>query len=302
MESLRPSESFGIVWLVSDPADTTAYYVQAKIYNSRTNVLLSTVNLTNSGGGRYQNTWSVPGDSSGQGFYVDIKLNVYTDSGYTVPSSNYAQENRVYLVQERLNANRMGGGGGGVDIDYKKISKIIDDAVGKISIPNYDSKLKEIYDCIELVKEHAVEMEKTMYDGSEMKGMMGEHKSLVQKISSALEEVKQMQDTSQEQVLMGIHNLTDSVGSVESAVSAIPLDQITAKVSNVVQSLEGSLQEIKGSVEQADNTVNSLVEAFSTVETIRIGSGLPIQKGKEKPKEQPKENNFSDLAKLLAQG
>lgn len=301
MIQLRPGESFPITYRISDPSDTGTYYVQAKIYNSRTNSLLATVNLADQGNGRFQNNYQVPGDSSGQGFYIDINVNVYDDSGYTSKSANYQQENRQYLVQERVNPFRFGGGGG-ADIDYKRIAKIISEVVATIKFPDMSAKMQEVYDCVKELETQCDSIQETLgsEDNSEITGLMAEHKSVFESISSKVEDLKNGMDTLGEQVLTGVQNLADSVGQHADSLSTA-VDEIRSvgdKADNAsfkVDQIEGSIQEVKSSVEAVDNNVGALNEAFSHVETVRVKEGLPVTGAAPK---KPKQD-FHAIAKLF---
>lgn len=129
---LHPREIFTVTHQLNNPAYITdTAYVRAVIRNAKTDATLSTLTLTDKGSGRFTGDYQVPADVSGQGFWISIITTVYSDSGYTTQSQNYGVEVNTYLVQDRFNHN-IGGVGGGADIDYKRIKKMIDSAVKKI--------------------------------------------------------------------------------------------------------------------------------------------------------------------------
>lgn len=140
MIQLQPSEYFTIVRQIPNHTDSSTYYVRAVIKNSLTDAIIATLNLTDLGSRRFKKAWQVPADVSGQGFYIDITTSVYTDSGYTTKSENYGDDNNSFLVQTRAKAGL--GGGGGVDIDYKKIKKMLDTL--SESIVSAFPKVKEV--------------------------------------------------------------------------------------------------------------------------------------------------------------
>ena len=154
---LRPTENFVIARQVDDPYDTATYYVQAKVRNAQDDTLLKTVNLTDNGDQRFRGDYEVPVDGSGLGFYITITTRVYTDSGYTTESENYGVEEREYLVQERYNQNIGGPGGGGSDISYEKIKKIV----------------KEVVDGRKLSKQKDVDLTKVLEAISNIEGLVG---------------------------------------------------------------------------------------------------------------------------------
>jgi hypothetical protein len=151
---LHPREQFTITRQLNDPAIVTTFYVRAVIRNAKTDTVIDTVNLTDKTGQRFTKQWLVPADPSGQGFWISIVTSVYTNSGYTTKSTDYGDESCSYLVQERyvFNPNYPIG----PDIDYKRIKKMINDAVSKIEIPVYEEKEARV---IEVVKEVAVSPE-----------------------------------------------------------------------------------------------------------------------------------------------
>lgn len=143
---LEPREYFTIVRQLDDPQLTGTFYVRAYIRNSRTNVLIDTLDLEDQGNYRFTKEWQVPADSSGRGFYIDITSRVFTDSGYTTESDVFAREKEQHLIAKRYDPILLGHEGG-VEIDYKKIKKIIQDEISKIKIPNdFSPILKAIKD------------------------------------------------------------------------------------------------------------------------------------------------------------
>lgn len=112
MLTLQPQNSFTIVRQIANHTDTGTYYVRTVIRNAYTDEIIATLDLEDKGGQRFTKNWQVPGDPSGQGFYISAVSSVYIDSGYTTKSENYGDEETTYLVQDRLLLAR---GGGGVD-------------------------------------------------------------------------------------------------------------------------------------------------------------------------------------------
>lgn len=130
---LHPREKFVITRQLQNPYITDTFYVRAVIRNSRTGTTIDTLDLVDQTGQRFTKEWLVPADPSGLGFYISIVTSVYDDSGYTTKTQNYGDEETTYLVQDRYiwNPNYPVG----ADIDYKRIKKMIDDAVKNIVIP-----------------------------------------------------------------------------------------------------------------------------------------------------------------------
>jgi len=134
--TLSPGEYFTIARQLNDPSDSGTYYVRAFVRNARTDALIDTINLTGRGDQRFTQEWQVVPDTSGLGLYITITTKVYTDSGYTTLSTVYGIEQHEHLIQDR--SAMIWGGGSGLDIDYKRIKKMIDEAVKSRPEPTVD--------------------------------------------------------------------------------------------------------------------------------------------------------------------
>lgn len=134
---LYPQEEFVIARGLEDHTDASTYYVQAKIRNAKTDVIIPVdgnafLNLTDQGDShRFSKKWQVPADPTGLGFWILITTSVYTDSGYTTKSQNYGDKYEEYFIEARLNH----GGGGGVDVDYKKVRQIVQEELATLPPP-----------------------------------------------------------------------------------------------------------------------------------------------------------------------
>lgn len=128
---LHPREQYTITRQLANPYITDTFYVRAVIRNAKTDSIIATIDLDDNGSQRFTKQWLVPADPSGQGFYVSIVTSVYTDSGYTTKSELYGDEQHTFLVQDRyvFNPNYPVG----QDIDYKRIKKMIDEAVKSVA-------------------------------------------------------------------------------------------------------------------------------------------------------------------------
>lgn len=129
---LNPGEYFTVVRQLQDPADTGTYYVRAIIRNARTDEVLTTLDLTDRGSQRFSKSWLVPADPIGLGFYISVETHVYTDAGHTAVSDVYGQEITTLLVDNRF---RSLNAGGGADIDYKKVKKLLAEALSEFEWP-----------------------------------------------------------------------------------------------------------------------------------------------------------------------
>lgn len=145
-EQLKPHQIFPIQRTLDDPNDTGVYYVRAYIRDLRTDTIIATVELADQGDQRFLYDYEVPSDTSGDGYYISILIKVFTDAAYTVLSTDYGQSEETYLVQERWTPV-LGGGGGGVSVDYKKIRNIIKEEIDNRKItPQKEIDLKSIFD------------------------------------------------------------------------------------------------------------------------------------------------------------
>lgn len=137
MLQINPAEIITVNRILKDPNDTETNYVRAVVYNADTRAVLETLNLTDNGSRWFSKTYTAPYDNPYmRGRRIIIITTVYTNSGYTTVNPNYNQESEEYLIQERWNpATNAGLGGGGVDIDYKEVRKIIKEELKNIEFP-----------------------------------------------------------------------------------------------------------------------------------------------------------------------
>lgn len=117
---LSPSQPIPVSYSVL-PTDATLYYVQSVLRDTTSNQVLQTINLTQDPNAlyRYTGAFGAVSDPSGLGRPIDITTIVYTDSGHTVLSQNYAAAQFNYVVLQPW-IPTLGSGGGG-SIDYRKL-------------------------------------------------------------------------------------------------------------------------------------------------------------------------------------
>jgi hypothetical protein len=131
--NVNPNSSLRIIRQLSDPYDSGTYYVRAIVRNSATGDVLETINLTDSGSQRFVGSYHTGADGSGNGFYIDVTTYVYTDAGYTTASESYQVESNVYHVIQQW--NHAAGLGGGLEVNYEKVRRIVQEELGKLVIP-----------------------------------------------------------------------------------------------------------------------------------------------------------------------
>ena len=233
---LRPGEEFAVVRQLEDPFDLGTYYVQAKIRDAKTDELISTLNLDDSGNQRHTALWTVVFDASGLGRYIDIETMVYTNAGRTTVSEVHRRENQVYLIEER-NQNM---GGGGSDIDYKKISQIVNDAT-----KNDGNK-----DADESTQKNADEIKKGITEGqAEVLRIVGEGFDSVKEAIANIEKPEKLTS-----VLESIESAKDAV---VSAIEAKDVTEVT-DLTPVLEKLDGMT--LKAFQDEAQNLIAQVRE------------------------------------------
>lgn len=126
--NLYAQSNFAVVRQIGNHTDVTSYYVRAVIRNAYTDELIATLDLEDKGNQRYKKNWKVPADPSGEGFYVSIITSVYTDSGHTTKSDEYADEETTYLVADKQalkNGSSSSGIGRGAGLIGRDVRDII---------------------------------------------------------------------------------------------------------------------------------------------------------------------------------
>lgn len=150
MLQLKPEQNLYLVHQLSDPLDTDTNYVRAIIKNSSTGVTLATKDLTDAGSNsqRFTGYWRTNPDVSGNGYFIDVIYTVYTDSGYSSANENYQRMTERYFVREIWGPEF--GHGGGVEVNYKKIGRMIQEAVERS--PKPEIKETDLTPILEAIK------------------------------------------------------------------------------------------------------------------------------------------------------
>jgi len=257
MIQLRPREYFTIVRGLPDHTDSGTYYVRAVIRNAKTDAIIETVNLTDQGTRRFSYPWQVPADPSGEGFYIVITTTVYSDSGYTSKAEGYGEEFATYLIQDRINPNNLGFSG--PDIDYKKIKKMIDDAVANVKIPE-PKEMKEYSDA-QVLDSLAACM-------SALDALPGRVKALLPVIEKT--DLKPLQELGQKTL--------DAVGSIEIPEAKAPdFAPITEALEDMRERLDASdILEAKDALKKIDAWISKF-GAGDMDELKKLVSGLSEQ-------------------------
>ncbi len=252
VSTIQPREYFPIARAIQDPSDATVYYIRAVIRNARTGATIDTVNLTSLGSGLWAYSWQVVADPSGQGLFITITTRVYTDSGYTLLSDMYGQEQDTFLIYDRMKwvagmAQQISAIGMSPDIDYAKIKKMVDSAVSKQLEPlkTAIADIAEDVDAIEVAEQVETDL------GPILEGLDALH--------AALEPMTKLQNTDLSGVLAMVTEARNTIknfkvdppeptdlGPVLDAIKKKEVTQVDhpAIIEGLMPALEAKLKEI----------------------------------------------------------
>jgi hypothetical protein len=129
----QPYRNYVITRQIYNERDFGQVWIKAWVRDADTDeALLDGVEMTESADeiGRFKHTFKLPADPNGNGRQLRIITVVYEDSGYTSRNVNYQVEENNIVVRDM---NIMGhSGGGGSDIDYKKVREIVKEELAKL--------------------------------------------------------------------------------------------------------------------------------------------------------------------------
>lgn len=221
--------------------------------------LLQTIYLDNKGERRFTKDWYVPQDKTGSGYYIIISISVYTDSAYTTKAVNYADEDATYLIQERLTRSDMPFGGG-ADVDYKRVKKIIEEVFETNKKPDNEAvnqEIEKLNQNIQGVKEaiKAIQIPEAKEINYEviLNGLADIKNSFLE----AIENIPEPEKADLSPIVEA--NRQENASSVERMRQA---------VAAVISALSGQLQEISGYIQSAE--ANSRQEAMKKAEELKI--------------------------------
>lgn len=213
---VEPQNTIPLLYQITDPSDSTVYFIRATVYDSLTRNVLATQNLVSRGGGLWSSTIVPPVDSTGLGRHIHVIIKVYTDSGYTTLSSAYNQQIDKYLVKSSSRFG--GGGGGGQEIDYDKIKKIVDASVTEKI--NSEQKINDVIS------------------------------GLLLKLSSIQDSIKSLEDSSKED-----DSAEEDTNQMESEDKPIDFSPVKEELKSIESSLLGKLEEIETQIPK-DNSIS----------------------------------------------
>lgn len=268
---IEPQNTIPLIYQITDPSDSTIYYIRAVVYDSLTREVLSTQNLVSRGSGLWTSTALAPADSTGLGRHIHVIIKVYTDSGYTTLSDNYNQQIDKYLVKT---SNRFGGGSGGgsgQDIDYNKIGKLVETIIANkiatiksepIDLSNITSTLNKIIESIDAIK--IPEPTKPLDLSSIIEGLKDLKSTITQKIDD--KEIPQPFDYSKlfdgididlKGLALRIQDINDLVTNIKQSIG------VPEKVMNELKTLRELSTSFVKSINDKSNKLQEISSAFS---------------------------------------
>ena len=264
MISLQPQEQFAIVRQLADHTDSTTYYVRAVIRNSISNEIIDQVNLDDKSAGRFLKIWEVPADVSGLGFYIDITTSVYTDSDYSIKAPTYGDELEDYLVFDRI---AKGGGGGGMDVDYKKIDKLLIAAIETIPGAKMES-LEPIRKALEDVKKEIAGIEIP-------KPEKMNHTPVLEAIGKSLSTILKAIDNKK---VTPETNLTEIQQKIGEILAKEPnLEGVYARITEVKKVLADYIQQENDGKEKTEETSKGKLEKLSEMILPILSGDMPMK-------------------------
>lgn len=279
---LRPTEQFTIARQLADPQDSDTNFVRATVRNAKTDVLLSTVNLSNKTGQRFSGVYEVPADVSGEGFYITITTLVYTDAGYTTINPNYSAEMNTYLVQERP-SKLQGGGGGGDDIDYKKVRKIVEEVIAKYEqdkAKSAEAVVTELNKVLTVLAQINAKDLNVNVEAPNLDPIFSEIKGVHKAITAQADKFEPTDTTALENA---IYDLTD--------VMKIAFKKHEGMLDEIIPSIEEALIKFTDNKESFDDQIEEVVSTIEkSVKTLRKNRNLkPTEE--ELPEVEPEEED-----------
>lgn len=286
--TLRPGETFTIVSQISDANDSATYYPQSIVKNSNSGKTLFTLNLTSSDTKRFTGTFQVPGDSSGLGIFIDVTTTVYTDSGHTTASANYAVSNVVYLVSDHIRT--LTGSGGGSSIDYLYIEDILGNRLVK-ELSGYQKRItSDIHKSIKKPEEldHIPAISKTIEKMvSVLEQSQKKHKESIDRLYGVLSErIEKAISTIENSSKSNSEELSEAISSIESMAdgrsnSILESHNEAKKISkDLVRELEGHTVGLK---EFTKTMKKELADIFDGIEIVNITRENGIKKKEKYP-------------------
>jgi hypothetical protein len=289
---IAPLRSFLIDYKINNPSDLATHYVQSVVRNIN-GAVLATVQLTDNGSGYFSKEWMTPADPTGTGTQISILTTVYDDAGYTSESLVYGTTLSSFIIRDLAGIRSTFGGTGSSmaglsNIDYKRIEKMIKDAVEGIEMPVIPAfpKAKEV-DLVSLenkLKSHIDEQDKSE-ELAELKAIIS---GVVQAIKSELD--KKVIATKEE--LAEVKTLPDKFQMAETSDDELH-DLVTT---HSTQHLS-EVSELKTFVQEKFNELEKKITAtLSEPVTLQLH---PSSNGKREAKQEEPINPRTEMFRKL---
>lgn len=264
IQTIQPRTNFPVSRIIPNPADTATYYPQAVVRKAADGTLLGSVNLASQGNNIYAGTFAMPADSTGRGQFITITTSIYTDAGRTTKSDVYGEDTDTYFLYDQFNLvqglatqiSALIGDRGGVDVDYKKIRKIFEEAAAKIKpleekepdlsilVPHFDRVITRIEKCIDEkeVTELPDIQEQKEVDLTPILNAFANGVSLIMKAISSIPEptetdlepvMKKLDAADQTQTLKKITAAVEALNKLKDVIEKMPA--ITKQVDDLEQ-------------------------------------------------------------------
>lgn len=256
---IEPQFTLPLIYELTDPFDSSTYYIQSVIRDSLTGNILDTINLTSQGSGRYSSTVYPPQDSTGFGRHIDVTISVYTDSNYSIYSDVYQKKIDKYIVK----ASKQSFGGGGAEVNYDKIRKIIEEVL--------ESKEDEDEDEVEVEQ---IDFTPVYERFEAIQGMIG---------SIKIPEPKEFDDSSILSAIGGVSKrLSTKIDDKEvTKVNLSPLINLLTETKNIISSFDEKIEEIKDSNAKNTDSITQAIREINDIEETIKSSDAKVQKIKD---------------------
>lgn len=280
--NILPQSTLRIVRQLTDPFDTDTNYVQAVVRNSTSGDIVATLSLTDKTGQRFTGEYTTPPDNSGMGYYLDVTTTVYTDAGYTTKNTNYAIEAHTYFVhQPPVHL----GGGGGADVNYEKIRKIVKELLDeqeKTELPEIRDLTPELLASERRIKESVTSAVSSIRIPEQVRPDLD---GAVSRISDRL-------DDAVNTLLLAVDQKevtpeTD-LSPVMQSIDALPNEQILVTMDDL-RTMVATLQELVNTQQDVDSMRKAAEEFMGKVSPRTLSA----------PKEKPKEDTTTLRARRL---
>jgi hypothetical protein len=248
---ISPAESFDIFYFLRNHTDAATYYVRAVVYDVRTGEVLQTVNLEQSptNARLFIKAVQAPPDPTGYGRNIVAIASVYSDSGYTIKSTDYEEQEQPFLV--KAVAPLLGGG-----FDYRTLGDFIEPIIRRelqqLPSPNdYQSAFNAIFGAIGALQRELNRVPKDVFDPAPILDALGE----VRHQLTSLPGNDDLAPIEAAQV-----NLLESVGKVRSDLKSLRASRPTDPADHTPV-VEKATQEISEAIRSALAAVVAHVSA-----------------------------------------